>query len=325
VAGLHGKVKNALDESRILVLGAQVLLGFQYRAFFEKGFEKLGAVERAFELAGLFALLLTVGALFLPAARHRIVERGADSVRFHRFTMAVMRFVLLPFAVGLSLDLAVAGNRIAGPWGGAAAGVLTLLAALALWYGHFARGDRQAKEEPEEKMEETPLDQRIVDVLTEARILLPGAQALLGFQLAMVLMEPFAQLPKSAQLVHLGSLGFVALATIVLMAPAAYHRIVERGRNTERFDRFASRMLLIALALLGPGFAGDLFVVLQRAGYPRAALPVASGALLVFYLAWFGAMALVRRRVERNRQDRQPRGTDLPHPLAGRAARTVTR
>lgn len=323
MAGLHGKVKNALDESRILVLGSQVLLGFQYRAFFEKGFEKLGRVERAFEFAALFALLVTLGSLFLPPARHRIVERGFDSARFHRFTMAVMRFVLLPFAIGLSLDLAVVGNRIAGPWGGAASGALTLLLALGFWYGHFARNDRQKEEESEDEMEDTPLDQRIVEVLTEARILLPGAQALLGFQLAMVLMEPFTQLPKAAQLVHLGSLAFIALATIVLMSPAAYHRIVERGRDTERFHAFASKMLLVALALLGPGFAGDLFVVLERAGYRRAALPSAAGTLLVFYLAWFGAMVLIRRRVDRKRQDRQPRGTDLPHPISGRAARTL--
>jgi hypothetical protein len=299
VAGLHGKVKNALDESRILVLGAQVLLGFQYRAFFEKGFEKLGPAERAMEVGALFALLLTVGSLFLPAARHRIVEHGLDTARFHRFTMAVMRFVLLPFAIGLSLDMAVAGNRIAGPWGGAASGVLALLAALGFWYGHFLRASRQGHEGPEDQMEETPLDQRIVEVLTETRIILPGAQALLGFQLAMVLMEPFTQLRGSVQLVHLVSLGFIALATIVLMAPAAYHRIVERGRDTERFQAFASKMVLLALALLGPGFAGDLLVVLERAGYRRAAFPVAAGTLLVFYAGWFGAMLLIRHRAGR--------------------------
>src|SRR5207245_9203283 len=43
---LHSKVKNALDAARLLVLGAQVLLGFQYRAFFERGYEKLGPAER---------------------------------------------------------------------------------------------------------------------------------------------------------------------------------------------------------------------------------------------------------------------------------------
>jgi hypothetical protein len=293
---LHGKVKNALDEARILVLGAQVLLGFQYRAFFEKGYEKLGPAERALELGALFALLFTLGALFLPPARHRIVEGGRDTARFHRFTMMVMRMVLLPFAIGLSFDLAVAGNRIAGARGGAAAGAVAFVAALALWYGHFFRADRQQEEEPEDAVEDTPLEQRIVEVLTEARILLPGVQALLGFQLAMILMEAFTQLPHPVQLVHLASLGFMALATVVLMSPAAYHRIVERGRDTERFHAFAGRMLLLALALLGPGFAGDLYVVLRRAAYDRAALPVSVLTLVVFYSAWFGAMLILRRR-----------------------------
>jgi hypothetical protein len=55
-------------------------------------------------------------------------------------------------------------------------------------------------------------------------------------------------------------------------------------------------MLLLALALLGPGFSGDLYVVLQRAGHAGAALPVSAATLLVFYGAWFGAMFLLRRR-----------------------------
>jgi hypothetical protein len=293
---LHGKVKNALDEARILVLGAQVLLGFQYRAFFEHGYEELSAAERALELGALFALLVVVAALFLPAARHRIVEHGRGTARFHHFTMLVMRLVLLPFALGLSFDLAIAGNRIAGPWGGAASGALAFAAALALWYGHFFHRDRQEEEEPEDAVEDTPLEHRIIEVLTEARILLPGAQALLGFQLAMVLMEAFPRLPHAVQLVHLGSLGFVALATVVLMAPPAYHRIVERGRDTERFHAFASKMVLTALALLGPGFAGDLYVVLRRAGYERSALAIAVAALVIFYFGWFGAMAILRMR-----------------------------
>src|SRR4051794_3084783 len=69
VAKLSTKVKNALDEARILVLGAQVLLGFQYRVFFEKGYDKLPPADRWCELAALLALLVSVGALFLPASR----------------------------------------------------------------------------------------------------------------------------------------------------------------------------------------------------------------------------------------------------------------
>ena len=294
--GLRGKVKSALDESRMLVLGAQVLLGFQYRAFFEQAYDKLGSNERALQLAALFALLITISSLFLIASRHRIVEKGRDTARFHRFAMMLMRFVLFPFAIGLSFELAAAAYRIGGACVGAASGTLTLIAAFGFWYGPLAVRDRQQHQEAEDAMEETSLEQRTVEVLTEARVLLPGAQALLGFQLAIVLMEAFERLPEPVKIVHLVSLGFVALATIVLMAPAAYHRIVEGGRDTERFHDFASRMLLAALALLGPGFCGDLYVVLYRAGYPNAALPVAGAALLALYGAWFGAMFWLRRR-----------------------------
>jgi hypothetical protein len=294
---LPTKVKNSLDEVRILVLGSQVLLGFQFRAFFEQGYERLPAADRACEIGGLATLLLTLGLLFLPAARHRIVEEGHDTERFHHFVMMVMGAALLPFGISLALDVGVAGDRILGPAGGAAAAAATLVAALALWYGHFAHRSRKPHREPEKKMEKTPLEHRIVQVLTEARVVLPGAQALLGFQLAMVLMSTFESLPGWVRVVHFVSLAFIALATIVLMAPAAYHRIVEQGEDTERFCTFASRMVLLALALLAPGFSLDLFVVLYRAGFPSAALAASAFALVSFYFGWFGAMLIVRARL----------------------------
>ena len=256
MAGLQGKVKNALDEARMLVLGAQVLLGFQYRGFFEKTYDELSPVERALKMAALFALLATIGALFLIASRHRIVEQGRDSARFHRFTRAVMQVVLLPFALALGFDLAIAGNRIGGAATGAAGGALTLAAALALWYGPFALRGRRIAEEAEDTMEDTPLEHRIVEVLNEARVLLPGAQALLGFQLAIVLMETFAKLPRDAQLVHLASLGFVTFATIVLMAPAAYHRIVFSGQDAEEVHGVGSWFVTCATIPLAFGLAG---------------------------------------------------------------------
>jgi hypothetical protein len=168
-------------------------------------------------------------------------------------------------------------------------------AALGLWYGHFLRTDRLPHEEPEDAVERTKLEHRIVQVLTEARVVLPGAQALLGFQLAMTLTEPFEKLPQSVKLVHLASLGFMTLVMIVLISPAAYHRIVERGQDTERFHRFASRMVILSLVLIGPAFAADLYVVLERAGFESAAAPVAACALACFYGAWFGAMQILRR------------------------------
>ena len=113
MASLQNKVKNALDEARILVLGTQVLLGFQFRAFFEAGWDELPPADRWSELGGLAALLIAMGALFLPAARHRLVEQGNDSERFHRFTLQVLRFALAP--VGLALHRPDAPIRTASP------------------------------------------------------------------------------------------------------------------------------------------------------------------------------------------------------------------
>ena len=107
---LRAKVKNALDEARILVLGTQVLLGFQYRAFFEPAFERLSPLNQSLELAGLLLLLGTMGLVLLPAARHRLVERGEDTPDLHHFTMDAMGLALFPFAVVMGLDLFQAGS-----------------------------------------------------------------------------------------------------------------------------------------------------------------------------------------------------------------------
>jgi Family of unknown function (DUF6328) len=66
-------------------------------------------------------------------------------------------------------------------------------------------------------------------MLTEARVVLPGAQALFGFQLAIVLTQSFEELPTASMIMHATSLFLVAFAVVLLMAPAAYHRIVYAG------------------------------------------------------------------------------------------------
>ena len=70
------------------------------------------------------------------------------------------------------------------------------------------------------------------------------------------LADGFAKLPTSSQYVHFTSLGCIALSTILLLTPAAYHRIVEEGEDTEHFHRFASRIVLAATVPLALGIAG---------------------------------------------------------------------
>jgi Family of unknown function (DUF6328) len=63
--------KTALNESRTLMLGAQILLGFQLQAPFQNQFGSLTSHEKAAETAVLCLMVLVLGLLIAPA--HTIV------------------------------------------------------------------------------------------------------------------------------------------------------------------------------------------------------------------------------------------------------------
>jgi hypothetical protein len=320
MAKLKDKIQNALEEGRILVLGSQVLLGFQYRSTFEPGFENLPHHAQYMKLAGLILMIIAIGMLMLPGAYHRIVEEGEDTEELHRFTTGVMGFALLPFAIGLGLDMFIAGEKVMSRAAGVALGLVAGLAALFFWYGLEAiRKSRRTPAIEEEKAMErrkqgsesggAKVKDKIKHVLTEARMVLPGAQALLGFQLATMLMEAFDRLPESSRYVHLVSLLMVGLSTVLLMTPAAYHRIVEQGEQTEHFHRFSSRILIAAMVPLALGIAGDMFVVVRKVTESTTFALAASAAMLaLFYGFWFGFTAY--RRARRGQSQRVVKGQE---------------
>jgi hypothetical protein len=139
------------------------------------------------------------------------------------------------------------------------------------------------------------LKTRISHTLDEMRVVLPGTQALLGFQFVAVFQSSFKDAPSWARDLHLAGLLLVCLSAAVLMAPAAYHRIVVEGRDSEAFHRFASLMLILSMGALALGISGDLVVV----GYlvtnkETFALALGAIAVAVFMFLWFG-FSLARR------------------------------
>ena len=73
--------------------------------------------------------------------------------------------------------------------------------------------------------ETLPLCEAVTLLLEECRMVLPGIQALFGFQLISVFNSTFREhLSAGEQYLHLCSIGFVAIAVALVMAPAALHR-----------------------------------------------------------------------------------------------------
>src|SRR5215510_1841618 len=197
------RVKLALDESRMLILGAQVLLGFQLRSAFQDRFEQLSPHAKTIDAASLVLMVVVIGLLIAPPIHHRVVENGNATARILRAIGIIMPWALLPLALSLGFNVFIAMEGLAGTpgafWSAFAA------TALALWFCFGLEGFAvwQQRGKPMQQINaEIPLPQKIDQMLTEARVILPGAQALLGFQLAVMLTMEFEKLQLSSKVAH---------------------------------------------------------------------------------------------------------------------------
>ena len=133
------------------------------------------------------------------------------------------------------------------------------------------------------------LEEEATHVTDEARMVLPGVQTVLGFQLIAVFNQRFGdQLTGAEQRLHLGATVLVALAMALIMAPAALHRQAEPRSISPRFLRVASRLLLWGMVPLALGLCLDIYLVARVVigGRGPAAL-IAVGLLAAFTVLWW--------------------------------------
>ena len=228
---LDRKLKLALDEVRLLFLGGQVLLGFQFQAVFQDGFSTLSNGASHCCLVGVSLMVVSITLMVSPVMHHRLVEQGNASKNLLSLTTCYAAASLAPLAMSLTMATYVVIGRRYGSTAGFLSGLMTGGACLLLWYGieaaiGLSRGDDEMKESA------TPLSTKVEQLLTEARLIIPGGQALFGFQFIAMLTKGFDQLPDSSQLVHTAALILTALNVVALMTPAALHRLSFGGGDS---------------------------------------------------------------------------------------------
>ena len=119
-------------------------------------------------------------------------------------------------------------------------------------------------------------------------MVIPGIQALFGFQLIAIFNQGFDEkLSEPVQVVHLAALILTALSMALVMTPAAIHRIAEPMSVSERFLWMASNLLLAGMVSLAIGVALDVFVVTTALTSSHAAgVGIGVVALVVFFAFW---------------------------------------
>jgi hypothetical protein len=73
---MQRKLKTALDETRMLMMGSQILFGFQLEAGFKENFAALDEGRKALTAIAILMMAMTIGLLIAPSCRHRLVEHG---------------------------------------------------------------------------------------------------------------------------------------------------------------------------------------------------------------------------------------------------------
>ena len=90
------------------------------------------------------------------------------------------------------------------------------------------------------EFEQTPLHEKLNQMLREAWYALPGATGLLGFRLTVTFMPDFSLLPAGVQRLHFISAAMIAAALIVLITPGQLHRVAFEGTDDHRSHKIGS-------------------------------------------------------------------------------------
>ena len=116
----------------------------------------------------------------------------------------------------------------------------------------------------------------------------------------MTLTRAFEQLPASSRLIHVAALCAVALAVILLMTPAALHRISFAGEDTAAFFKMSSWFVVAATVPLAIGIAGDLYVASAKAaGSSALGAVLALVAFATLATLWYALPLFIRARLKR--------------------------
>lgn len=139
----------------------------------------------------------------------------------------------------------------------------------------------------------TRLEREHQELLHELRALIPGAQVLFGFLLAIRFTNQFDNLGDSQRYIYYAILLCTGAALVFYMAPAAHHRIRFRAADKEFTIRKSNRDAIAGSIAAGLAFTGVLYLLTDFTfGRPQAIL-----AALVFFalIAWrWWALALFR-------------------------------
>lgn len=118
-----------------------------------------------------------------------------------------------------------------------------------------------AEAPPKKEVEVVSLTEAVGTLLEEARMILPGLQALFGFQFIVVFNETFKSLDMMLKTLHWVAILFTLMSMMLLMTPAALDRITGSRHVNDEFVRVSTRLLCFAMVPMMVSLALESYVI----------------------------------------------------------------
>ena len=140
------------------------------------------------------------------------------------------------------------------------------------------------------------LDRELIELLNELRVALPGVQVLFGFLLTVPFSQGWSKVTETERRVFFASFICTAIATALLIAPSAQHRILWRAQDKEALLRRANMLAIGGTVFLALAVTGAVWVVTDLIYEQAPTALVTAGVAGLFAWIWFAAPLIRRAR-----------------------------
>jgi predicted membrane channel-forming protein YqfA (hemolysin III family) len=145
-----------------------------------------------------------------------------------------------------------------------------------------------------EESKDERLDRELIELLNELRVALPGVQVLFAFLLAVPFTQRFERLTAVQEDVFFAAFLCTAVATALLIAPSAYHRLRWREHDKEHMLQTSNRLAIAGTMFLAAAIIAVVYLVTDLIFGLAATLVATLLAAILFGWLWYG-LPLVRR------------------------------
>jgi hypothetical protein len=119
-------------------------------------------------------------------------------------------------------------------------------------------------------------------------MVLPGIQALFGFQLIAVFNQRFVEdLSEGEQRLHFVAIALIVVAIGLIMSPAALHRHLGVERVSETFLTMSTRLLLMSMLPLALAIGLDFYLIAKLVVGEGVGLPLAIALVALYVFLWW--------------------------------------